>query len=75
MSGQPLLELKDVFKRFGAVTALNGVDFHVDAGEIMALVGDNGAGKSTMIKTIAGIHPLDEGEILWEGKPVSIHGP
>jgi D-xylose transport system ATP-binding protein len=41
----------------------------------MALVGDNGAGKSTMIKVIAGIHPLDEGEILWEGKPVSIHGP
>jgi D-xylose transport system ATP-binding protein len=75
MSGQPLLELKGVFKRFGAVTALNGVDFHVDAGEIMALVGDNGAGKSTMIKTIAGIHPLDEGQILWEGKPVDIHGP
>jgi D-xylose transport system ATP-binding protein len=41
----------------------------------MALVGDNGAGKSTMIKTIAGIHPKDEGEILWEGKPVSINGP
>ena len=75
MSGQPLLELKGVFKRFGAVTALNGVDFHVDNGEVMALVGDNGAGKSTMIKTIAGIHPLDEGQILWDGKPVSINGP
>jgi D-xylose transport system ATP-binding protein len=75
MSGQPLLELKGVFKRFGAVTALAGVDFHVSNGEVMALVGDNGAGKSTMIKTIAGIHPLDEGQILWEGKPVSIHGP
>jgi D-xylose transport system ATP-binding protein len=75
MSGQPLLELKGVFKRFGAVTALAGVDFHVSAGEVMALVGDNGAGKSTMIKTIAGIHPKDEGEILWEGKPVSINGP
>src|SRR5690349_13446881 len=75
MSGQPLLELKGVFKRFGAVTALAGVDFHVDAGEVMALVGDNGAGKSTMIKTVAGIHPIDEGQILWEGKPVSIHGP
>ena len=75
MSGQPLLELKGVSKRFGAVTALDGVDFHVDAGEVMALVGDNGAGKSTMIKTIAGIHPIDEGEILWEGKPVTIHGP
>jgi D-xylose transport system ATP-binding protein len=57
------------------VTALAGVDFHVDAGEVMALVGDNGAGKSTMIKTIAGIHPLDEGQILWQGQPVSITGP
>jgi len=75
MSGQPLLELKGVFKRFGAVTALAGVDFHVSNGEVMALVGDNGAGKSTMIKTIAGIHPKDEGEILWEGKSVSINGP
>ena len=64
MSGQeaPLLELKGVFKHFGAVTALAGVDFHVSSGEVMALVGDNGAGKSTMIKTIAGIHPLDEGQ-------------
>src|SRR3954462_11633162 len=75
MSGQPLLELNDVFRSFGAVKALSGVDFHVDAGEIMAVVGDNGAGKSTMIKTIAGIHPLDEGQIFWEGNPVSIHGP
>ena len=77
MSGQeaPLLELKGVFKHFGAVTALAGVDFHVSSGEVMALVGDNGAGKSTMIKTIAGIHPLDEGQIFWEGEPVDIHGP
>jgi len=75
MSGQPILELKGVFKRFGAVTALAGVDFHVSSGEVMALVGDNGAGKSTMIKTIAGIHPLDEGQIFWDGEPVSIHGP
>jgi D-xylose transport system ATP-binding protein len=75
VSGQALLELKGVFKRFGAVTALNGVDFRVNAGEIMALVGDNGAGKSTLIKTVAGIHPADGGEILWDGKPVVIHGP
>jgi D-xylose transport system ATP-binding protein len=75
VSGHALLELKGVFKRFGAVTALSGVDFHVSSGEVMALVGDNGAGKSTMIKTIAGIYPLDEGQILWEGKPVDIHSP
>jgi D-xylose transport system ATP-binding protein len=64
-----------VNKRFGAVQALNSVDFHVDTGQVMALVGDNGAGKSTLIKCIAGIHPIDDGEIFWEGQPVTIHGP
>src|SRR3954470_19258015 len=70
-----LLELREVHKSFGAVHALNGVDFHVSKGEVMALVGDNGAGKSTLIKCIAGIHPADSGQILFEGEPVSIHGP
>ena len=71
----PLLELKGVSKRFGAVQALHEVDFDVRAGEVTALVGDNGAGKSVTIKCIAGIYPIDEGEICWEGKPVSIGGP
>jgi D-xylose transport system ATP-binding protein len=71
----PILELRGVSKRFGAVQALYQVDFHVARGEVMALVGDNGAGKSTLIKCIAGIHPFDEGEILFEGEPVHIHGP
>jgi D-xylose transport system ATP-binding protein len=75
VSEQPLLELRGVFKRFGAVTALGGVDFHVTQGQVMALVGDNGAGKSTLVKCIAGIYPIDSGEIVWEGKPVSISGP
>jgi D-xylose transport system ATP-binding protein len=75
VSGQPLLELKGVFKRFGAVTALNGVDFHVANGEVMALVGDNGAGKSTLIKCIAGINSIDSGDVFFEGERVSIHGP
>ncbi|HVW19378.1 MAG TPA: ATP-binding cassette domain-containing protein [Solirubrobacteraceae bacterium] len=70
-----LLELHGVFKRFGAVTALAGVDFHADSGEVMALVGDNGAGKSTLIKCVAGINPADDGEFLWEGRPVSVDGP
>ena len=60
---------------FGSVQALSDVDFEVRAGEVMALVGDNGAGKSTLIKCVAGIHTSDSGEILFEGQPVTIHGP
>jgi D-xylose transport system ATP-binding protein len=75
VSEQPLLELRGVTKTFGAVVALNSVDFHVSAGEIMALVGDNGAGKSTLVKCIAGIYPVDSGEILFDGEVVQIHGP
>ena len=71
----PTLELRDVSKRFGAVQALDGVDFSVRPGEVMALVGDNGAGKSTLIKSIAGIHPFDSGEVLFDGREVHIHGP
>ena len=72
---KPVLELKGVSKRFGAVQALYKVDFTCRAGEVMALVGDNGAGKSTLIKGIAGIYSLDEGNISFEGKPVTIHSP
>jgi D-xylose transport system ATP-binding protein len=75
VSDTPVLELRGVSKAFGAVQALYEVDFHVSKGEVMALVGDNGAGKSTLIKCIAGIHPADSGQILFEGEPVSIHGP
>ncbi|MCW3045932.1 MAG: sugar transporter ATP-binding protein [Solirubrobacterales bacterium] len=75
MNDSPILELRGVSKAFGAVQALYEVDFHVAAGEVMALVGDNGAGKSTLIKCIAGIYSSDSGEILYNGEPVSIHGP
>ena len=71
----PTLELRGVSKNFGSVQALADVDFEVRSGEVMALVGDNGAGKSTLIKCIAGIYTADGGEILFEGKPVSISGP
>jgi D-xylose transport system ATP-binding protein len=71
----PLLELRGLSKSFGSVQALTEVDFQVRAGEVMALVGDNGAGKSTLIKCVAGIHASDEGEIFFDGEPVSIHGP
>jgi D-xylose transport system ATP-binding protein len=71
----PLLQLRGITKSFGSVQALTEVDFEVRHGEVMALVGDNGAGKSTLIKCVAGTHTADSGEILFEGKPVSIHGP
>src|SRR3954465_11927059 len=71
----PLLELRGITKRFGAVRALNGVDFRVMPGEVVGLVGDNGAGKSTLVKVISGIHPGDEGEYLWEGQKRSVNSP
>ncbi|MEY9859680.1 D-xylose transport system ATP-binding protein [Catenulispora sp. GAS73] len=74
-TSQPVLELRGVSKRFGAVQALSGVDLAVHAGEVVALVGDNGAGKSTLVKAIAGVNQPDEGEIVWEGSPVGIKGP
>jgi D-xylose transport system ATP-binding protein len=57
------------------VHVLRDVNFDVRAGEVTALVGDNGAGKSTLIKCIAGIHPFDGGEMVFEGRPMTIHGP
>jgi D-xylose transport system ATP-binding protein len=75
LNDTPILELRRVSKRFGAVQALQEVDFAVRPGEVMALVGDNGAGKSTLIKCVAGIYPIDGGEIVFEGRPVNIHGP
>ncbi|WP_224244539.1 ATP-binding cassette domain-containing protein [Hyalangium gracile] len=75
MSATPLLALRGISKRFGAVQALTAVDFEVHAGEVVALVGDNGAGKSTLIKVISGINPIDEGQVLFEGRPVSLTGP
>jgi D-xylose transport system ATP-binding protein len=75
VSDTPLLEIRGLSKSFGSVQALTDVDLDVRKGEVMALVGDNGAGKSTLIKCVAGIHGIDEGEILFDGQPVSIHGP
>ena len=73
--GSPLLELRNVSKRFGPVLALRGVNLVVPAGEVTALAGDNGAGKSVLIKTIAGTHQPDGGQIYWEGRPVHIRTP
>ena len=70
-----LLSLRGVNKSFGAVQVLSDVDLDVQAGRVTALVGDNGAGKSTLIKGIAGIHSFDDGEMSFEGRPVTVHGP
>jgi D-xylose transport system ATP-binding protein len=72
---EPILELKSVSKRFGAVQALTSVDFKANVGEVMALVGDNGAGKSTLIKGIAGIYPFDGGDVLFGGRKVHVSAP
>jgi simple sugar transport system ATP-binding protein len=70
-----LLELKAVSKHFGAIEALAGIDFHLDAGQIVGLMGDNGAGKSTIVKIIAGNFPPSAGEMTLEGKSVHFHKP
>jgi ABC-type sugar transport system ATPase subunit len=71
----PLLALKGVSKTFGPVRALTDVDLEVPPGKVTALVGDNGAGKSSLIKTVSGLWAPDGGQIFWEGKPVHLHGP
>jgi len=71
----PLVELRDIVKRFGSVIALNGVTMKVHAGEVMCLLGDNGAGKSTLIKTLSGVHQPTEGQILIDGEPVVMNSP
>ncbi len=72
---EPLLRLRDISKRFGAVRALSDVDLDIPAGQVTALAGDNGAGKSVLIKCIAGIHSPDAGQMWWDGAPVHIRTP
>ncbi len=70
-----LLSLRGLAKNFGPVQALKRVDLDVPAGKVTALIGDNGAGKSVLIKTISGIYPPSAGQILWKGKEVHPHTP
>ena len=74
-AAEPLLRLRGVTKRFGPVQAVVGVDLDVPAGQVTALAGDNGAGKSVLIKCIAGIHAPEGGQISWEGRPVHLRTP
>jgi D-xylose transport system ATP-binding protein len=71
----PILSARKLNKSFGPVHVLHDVDLDVYPGEVTALVGDNGAGKSTLVKCFAGINSIDNGEIVYEGKPVTIADP
>ena len=76
MSTQPLvMEARGLVKRYGQVTALDGTDFELRAGEILAVIGDNGAGKSSLIKALSGATIPDEGEIKLDGKVIHFKSP
>ncbi|WP_425261546.1 ATP-binding cassette domain-containing protein [Rubrivivax sp. RP6-9] len=70
-----VLQAKGLVKRYGQVTALDGADFELRAGEILAVIGDNGAGKSSLIKALSGATVPDAGEILLDGRPVHFKSP
>jgi simple sugar transport system ATP-binding protein len=74
-ASQHVLEARDVRKSFGAISVLRGVNLHLDRGEVLGLIGDNGAGKSTFIKILSGYHAPDAGEILIFGRPVHFRSP
>jgi len=74
-AGAALLEVRGLKKAFGAVQAVRGVDFTIGRGEIVAIVGDNGAGKSTVVKMISGALRRDEGEMLWQSEVVDFQSP
>jgi len=65
---EPIIELRNISKTFGGITALNSVSLEVNEGEVVGLIGDNGAGKSTLIKTLVGVHQPDFGEIFIRGQ-------
>jgi simple sugar transport system ATP-binding protein len=74
-NGVPLIEARDIVKRFGRIDALRNVSLSLGETQVLALLGDNGAGKSTLIKILNGLFPPDRGEIRWEGRPVRFHSP
>ncbi len=74
-NGRPILVARNLVKRFGRVTALSGSDFELYPGEVLAVIGDNGAGKSSLIKCLSGAMVPDEGEIELNGEPVHFKRP
>ena len=75
MSQNPIISVRNLHKWYSGVHALKGVSLDVMPGQALGLVGDNGAGKSTMINILSGLHRQDEGEILVEGQPTDIRNP
>ncbi len=73
--GEPLIQMKDVGKTYGAIRALKGINLTVNAGEVTCVLGDNGAGKSTLIKILAGAHQQSEGSIRLNGEEVTFDSP
>jgi simple sugar transport system ATP-binding protein len=69
---EPLLEVKNITKRFGGLTAVDDVSIQIYPGEVVGILGDNGAGKSTLIKVISGVHHAEAGQIFFEGQRVKI---
>lgn len=75
MSNIPLVEMRNIHKRFGGVHAVNGVDLDLYPGEVVGVLGHNGAGKSVLMKVLSGANPLDEGELLISGQKAVINNP
>jgi fructose transport system ATP-binding protein len=73
--GEIVLEARNIVKRYGHVTALDGANLELRAGEVLAVIGDNGAGKSTMVKVLCGAVVPDQGEVLLDGAPVHFQSP
>jgi fructose transport system ATP-binding protein len=73
--GEIVLEARNIVKRYGHVTALDGANLELRAGEVLAVIGDNGAGKSTMVKVLCGAVVPDQGEVLLDGVPVHFQSP
>jgi len=72
---KPLLEARGISKYFGAVTALRDVDLELWPGEVLGVVGDNGAGKSTFMKVLSGLHPPSKGTLVFDGQSVQFNSP
>jgi simple sugar transport system ATP-binding protein len=75
MTGTPIVEMRGIDKAFGAVQALRGVNLRLMPGEVLGLVGDNSAGKSTLMKILTGAYPRDAGKVLIDGRPAYFRSP